>query len=330
MAFAQYIRQEIESALAGRGRMKLAPRLVCPGVETGYLTLDAVLRGGLPVAGTSELVGERTSGRATVASAYVAARTREGHICAWVDVGGELDGAACETNGADLERLLVIRCVGEPDKVCEAAGSEHVSASVTRTVTSYRKDKTIGTPGAQNRSYAESGKRVEQVATDRMPARRGVVVLERRDEMRVLAGTRPFEPKATAKKPWGRLEQGIKAVDLLIQAGGFGTIVFDLGSVSPHFVRKIPLATWFRWRAALERTRTSLVVLSQMGCAGSSAELVIRVEAEMPGAGTVLCGGGHRIEVVRRRFAEVSVEQRKGPQRAEASAWESRATWRAG
>lgn len=365
MAFAFRLREEIESALAGRVQLRLAPRLVCAGLETGYGTLDAVLRGGLPVAGTSELVGERTSGRASVASAYVAERTREGQVCAWIDLGGELDGEACAANGGDLERLLVVRCGGAEEEERAPAGRAEggYSVVVEGPVAPFRKDKTVGTPGVQNRMFVEPAKRVEMVDTDRMGARRGMVILERRDDARVEPdsslhpawavggpgerqpgpGLQPAPPSGqapssgpaagkgwkTAKaRPWSRMEQGIKAVDLLIQAGGFGTIVFDLGSVAPEYARRIPLATWFRWRQALERTRTSLVVLSQMGCAGSSAELVLRVEAELPAAGTVLRGGAYRLEVVRRRFAEQR-EQRRGPQSAGACAWESRAPWSA-
>ncbi len=65
-------------------------------------------------------------------------------------------------------------------------------------------------------------------------------------------------------------------------------MVLDLGSIAPQMTHKIPFATWFRWRVALERTRTSLVVLSQAGCAGSSAELVLRVAADLPEPGTVM------------------------------------------
>lgn len=340
MGLALRVRQEVELALAGRAQLSLAPRLVCAGLETGYGTLDAVLRGGLPVAGTSELVGERTSGRASVAAAYVAERTREGQVCAWIDLGGELDGEACAANGGDLERLLVVRCVGEMEAERVQAGH---SVEVKSPIAPFRKDKSVGTPGVQNRMFVEPARRVEMVDTDRMGARRGMVILERRDDARVeppsavvgYAVVQTSQPAAAGRglkipkaRPWSRMEQGIKAVDLLIQAGGFGTIVFDLGSVAPEYARRIPLATWFRWRQALERTRTSLVVLSQMGCAGSSAELVLRVQAELPAAGTVLQGGAYRLEVVRRRFAE-QAEQRRGPQNATASAWESRAPWSA-
>jgi hypothetical protein len=35
-------------------------------------------------------------------------------------------------------------------------------------------------------------------------------------------------------RPWSRLEQALKATDLLLQAGGFAAIVLDMSDVLPH------------------------------------------------------------------------------------------------
>ena len=368
MATAAQLREEIESALARRmhAPLTLRPRLVAHGHHTGYETLDALIEGGLPVAGTTEIIGTRSSGRTSIAAAYIAERTRHGHLCAWVDVGLEMDPEACQANGADLERLLLIRCAGTREEPLQTAPSiipkfvpkleleiapkleivQHVSAAKK-----YRKDKSIGTPGVPNRplapaGYAAAAQRREQVASDRQPARRGVFVLQQKADSlakecapaTVLAASvaaSAMAQRARAQKPWSRLEQGIKAVDLLLQSGGFGAIVFDLGGIAPQFAQRIPLATWFRWRAALERTRTSLVVLSQSSCTGSSAELALRVQAEVPEQGTVMMGVPYRLEVMRRRFGSkeraddnATYPPRKGPQRASAaSGWSSRTPW---
>lgn len=385
-SYSNLLRKQIEASLAGRvdARLTLAPRLVRDGFETGYKTLDAVLRGGLPVSGTTEIVGGRSSGRATIAAAYLAQRTREGHVCAWVDVSGEMSPEAGMADGMDLERVLWVRCGGGGAKDKEQSAKDAKAELRTQGApelqivggVSYARDKTVGTPGVANRPLSEV--RGVQVSADRQPKRRGDVVLQSRSAILssryegdvamghqgapqrlqpVLAGGEdgraeavPFAKRIAntggseatqvrsgfvkAKRPWGRLEQGMKAVDLLVQAGGFGSIVLDMGGIGVEMARKIPLATWFRWRSALERTRTSLVVLSpfagvgaQFGCAGSSAELVLRVEAALPEPGTVMGGIPYRLEVVRRRFAEDSVHARKSIGRA--SAWESRATWAA-
>ena len=78
---------------------------------------------------------------------------------------------------------------------------------------------------------------------------------------------------------WVRLEQGLRATDLLLQAGGFAAIVLDLGDTAPEQATRIPLATWFRYRQAAERTQCSLVVVGERGYAKSAAAVVLECSA---------------------------------------------------
>jgi hypothetical protein len=78
--------------------------------------------------------------------------------------------------------------------------------------------------------------------------------------------------------PWSRLEQALKATDLLLQAGGFAAIVLDMSDVLPQHTMRIPLATWYRFRLAAEQARTALIFLTQSPCASSCAALVLRCE----------------------------------------------------
>ncbi len=80
-------------------------------------------------------------------------------------------------------------------------------------------------------------------------------------------------------KPWSRLEQALKATDLLLQAGGFAAIVLDMSDVLPQHAMRIPLATWYRFRLAAEHARSALILLTQMPCASSCAALALRCEA---------------------------------------------------
>jgi hypothetical protein len=137
---------------------------------------------------------------------------------------------------------------------------------------------------------------------------------------------------SAAGRPWGRIEQALRVTDLLLQAGGFGAIVLDMGSLAAEHVSRIPLATWFRYRAGAERTQASVVLLTQYPCAKSSAGLVLRLEggAVVTQGAAVLAGFERRIEVSRRRFGEGPakvVEMRKPPQRAGVAAWRSQTTW---
>ena len=133
-------------------------------------------------------------------------------------------------------------------------------------------------------------------------------------------------------KPWARIEQALRVTDLLLQAGGFSAIVLDMGSIAPEYASRVPLATWFRYRAAAERTQTSILLVTQHACAKSSAGLVLRLH---PGTAlreerTVFTGVEYRVEVARQRFQTVSsniVPLRKPPQRTTDASWQSHTPW---
>ena len=70
-----------------------------------------------------------------------------------------------------------------------------------------------------------------------------------------------------ADEPWLRLEQALKATDLLLQIGSFGAIVLDMSDMLPQHTMRIPLATWYRFRLAVDQARTALIFLTQSPCA---------------------------------------------------------------
>jgi len=76
-----------------------------------------------------------------------------------------------------------------------------------------------------------------------------------------------------------RLEQVIKATDLILQSGGFGLVALDLAGIGETFVRRIPMASWFRFQRAVEHTKTALLVLSDTPCAQSCATLILKLGA---------------------------------------------------
>jgi recombination protein RecA len=84
------------------------------------------------------------------------------------------------------------------------------------------------------------------------------------------------------------LEQVLKVTDLLLQAGGFGMVIVDLNDVASSVARKIPLATWFRFRRAVENTHTVLLVFEQEPYAKSCAALAACVQQKSPSV------AGHR------------------------------------
>jgi hypothetical protein len=128
------------------------------------------------------------------------------------------------------------------------------------------------------------------------------------------------------------MEQALRATDLLLQAGGFSAIVLDMGSLAPEDVSRIPLATWYRYRAAAEKAQSSLLLLTQHSCAKSSAELVLRFNTanSLCDERTIFTGIEPCVEVVRSRFTEAHsnvIPLRKPPQRTNVASWQSRTAW---
>jgi hypothetical protein len=95
-------------------------------------------------------------------------------------------------------------------------------------------------------------------------------------------GTPSGIPQVAEKKfgfsRWeSQLGQMLKVTDLLLQSNGFGMIALDLGDVPVPSARRIPLASWFRFRRAIEHTPTALLVLEQQPIAGSCSSVLVKV-----------------------------------------------------
>ncbi len=236
------------------------------------------------------------------------------------------------------------------------ASEQHTSAPRTQNrenpVEAGRRRKKIGTPGMPNcllvsgaASFAHRIlNRVEQPPTDRQPARRGEHFSQ---QSKSPAATKSYRPgwrasaKVEGKQPrvttWATLDQAIRATDLLLNAGGFGALVLDLSRTPAEFAERIPLATWFRFRAAAERSRTVVLLLTQDSCARSSAGLVLRlVTLDTHTAGSLLNGRTCEIAVSRQRFDTIQpwitaedyvFSRHKPPQRERRTAWVQTAAW---
>ena len=74
-----------------------------------------------------------------------------------------------------------------------------------------------------------------------------------------------------------RLEQVLRATDLLLESGGFGLIILDIGDLPPQAARRIPLTTWFRFRRAVESKPTILLAIEQHPIAGSCSSLLLQL-----------------------------------------------------
>ena len=88
---------------------------------------------------------------------------------------------------------------------------------------------------------------------------------------------RDTEKKEKIEKP---IEQALRVTDLLLQSGGFGLVIIDLGDTPLKMARRIPLTSWFRFQRAVEHTPTVLFVISQASCAQTCASLLLKVSGK--------------------------------------------------
>jgi hypothetical protein len=71
------------------------------------------------------------------------------------------------------------------------------------------------------------------------------------------------------------LNRALKAVNLVLQAGGFGCVVLDLADVSPTAVRRIPFTTWLRVQRIIEGSDTACVLIAPQPLARSAGGLTL-------------------------------------------------------
>ena len=349
MPSASHLRAQIEATLAERIPSALTPlaRLPYPVAPTGIPEIDLLLHGGFPVGALSEVVGPECSGRTSLALAFVGSMTQAGEVCAWVDVSDTLHPESAAAIGVDLSRLLWVRC-----------GSSPVTAPLPQdTVRGLHKAEKPpkakpGLPAAGGGHPRMEAKGLSTAVSDLLnPAHIAPRFAEALHKPRRPQGKQQNHGPQPAKLPtaaiktaprsksWARLEQALRVTDLLLQAGGFSCIVLDMGSLSAEYALRVPLATWFRFRAAAERLQSNVLLLTQHACSRNSAGMVLRLQ---PGSvlapeSTIFTGLEHRAELGRQRFAQspgnvfplrsTAGRDRKQPQSVPTTQWQGRTLW---
>jgi hypothetical protein len=337
--FSSAIRQQIESKLSPRVASALTPqpRIIRPVAATGIEQLDTALHGGLPVGAISELVGPECSGRTAVALSFLAQSTQLGKVCAWIDASNALDPLSAAAIGINLERLLWVRC-GAKDTL-PAKQYSFTLPNKCFAAPPIKRGLHGGGFGAHPRneekglSDAIGDLLASEPKAPRQTKQQYSVQPDQHICERDLPDSQYQQPQSSrTAKPWSRIEQALRVTDLLLQGGGFSVIVLDMGSLAPEVVSRIPLATWFRYRAAAERTQSSIILLTQYGCAKSSVELLLQFHTAEPlsDEATVFTGIRPSIERMRRRFAQADsavLPSRKPPQSTTTATWHSRSIW---
>lgn len=307
MSRAAALRIHVESALASRIPSALSPRprVLHPVVPTGITQLDDLVGGGLPLGAITEIVGAECSGRTAVALAFAAQVSAQEKICAWIDVSDALTPEAAAAAGISLSQLLWVRCGRKTTETSAYRDGKFTLPQKYLVPPAQTKGLHGGGFGPHPRSEAKG---LSQAVTDLLQEPATSVsqpkLVPQVCTSRETNQSRPPVPRP-ASRPLSRIEQALRVTDLLLQAGWVGAIVFDMGSIAPELATRVPAATWFRYRAAAERTQTSFLLLSQHPCAKSSAELVLSMKLERPlqEQPTLFTGVQSEVEIVRERFS---------------------------
>jgi recombination protein RecA len=101
-------------------------------------------------------------------------------------------------------------------------------------------------------------------------------------------GARVPRCQGAGAEGWDRaVDCAVKALNLVLQAGGFGLVALDLAEGPPSVVRRLPFTTWLRLQRVIEGSETVCVLLAADPVARSAGGVTIalRHSSQGPGAG---------------------------------------------
>src|SRR6266851_7644329 len=271
---------------ASRLDVRPAPEMVSSGIPQ----LDS-LTGGFARGCLTEICGTASSGRTSVLLFALARATQRGEVCALVDASDAFDPASAAAAGMVMNRLLWVRC---GDKY---PSRKHPSAALTGYGKAGRSNQGMpsgdsyqGIPG----SYQGMPSGIPQGFGEGHDFSRAVSPAQSSPDL-AAEGCRGLRRGGFSRwinpevQRWeSQLDQMLKVTDLLLQSNGFGMIALDLGDVPMPSARRIPLASWFRFRRAIEHTPTALLVLEQQPISGSCSSVLVKVS----GARSQVAGKG--------------------------------------
>ena len=240
----------VEVRPASRLEVRPRPEMLSSGVPE----VDAIT-GGIPRGCLTELCGAYSSGKTSVLLAATAAATRREETCVLIDASDSFDPSSGHGAGINFDKLLWVRCGGPRSQSSVVSRRSSAIRGFAESRANDQRRTTNDKPRAE---------RQEPRADDRRPKTDDVQQLRTHSER--------------------RLEQVLKATDLILQSGGFGLVALDLAGIPEKFVRRIPLASWFRFQRAVEHTKTALLVVSDNSCAQTCAALVLQFGRKQPSA----------------------------------------------
>jgi len=95
------------------------------------------------------------------------------------------------------------------------------------------------------------------------------------------------------------LDRAVKALNIVLQAGGFGLVVLDLGEVAAQTIKRLPYTTWLRLQRVIEGSETACVLIGSEPIARSSGGVTVQLAS-----GARLQAPGLNARVIRARKVE--------------------------
>jgi recombination protein RecA len=123
---------------------------------------------------------------------------------------------------------------------------------------------------------------------------RALAAAAARDELVALVDTCDrFDPESAAAvgldlsrllwiRETGDATRALKAMNLVLQAGGFGLVVLDLSDVALRTVRALPFTTWFRLARVVEGSPTVALLVAVEHVARSAGGATIAMDPARP------------------------------------------------
>jgi hypothetical protein len=81
------------------------------------------------------------------------------------------------------------------------------------------------------------------------------------------------------------IDRALKALNLVLQAGGFGVVAIDLADVPPLALKRIPYTTWLRVQRIVEGSDTACVLLTPEPLSRSAGGLTLALTGRSSWAG---------------------------------------------
>jgi recombination protein RecA len=137
-----------------------------------------------------------------------------------------------------------------------------------------------------------------------------VTAAERGEAVALIDTNDRFDPQSAAARGldltrllWvretGDAARALKAMNLVLQAGGFGVVAFDLADVAPPMLRTFPFTTWLRLSRVIEGSQTAAVLIGADHLARSPGGVSIAIEAPTGRAPAVWAGDSSRARFLR-------------------------------